>query len=365
MRILHVAEALDGGVLSLLRTYTSWQQQHGHDVHVLGSVAHELEVGFTHWELRRSRPASYPAALRQLRRTVDEFAPDVVHLHSFFAGLVGRMPAAVPAGGVVYQPHSWVFAMSPSRLFATVAVALERRALRRTDRLVTNCQDEAQEGRVRGVAASGGSVGLPVDTDRFRPAERSGSLDHDRPVRVICVGRICRQKSQDRLVAAWEHRPVPGAELVLVGPGDHHGLAALAPREWDRSIHAVGAQDNVLEWLQSADLFALTSRYEGQSVAVAEALACGLPVVMFDVNGAREAVVEGPEPPGGVVVAQGDTDELVRQVRRRVEDGRLRRDESAQARHRAVTRGSIDEVMHRLMREYERVVSHEPRTERA
>jgi len=357
MRILHVAEALDGGVLSLVRTYSSWQNEHGDEVMVLGSIAHELDVDFRPWALRRGRPWTYPMAYLQLRRLVARTRPDVVHLHSFFAGIVGRFPGAVPSAAVVYQPHSWVFAMSSSRLFTLVAVAVERAALRRTHRLVTNCRDEADEGEVRGVTAPGSPVGLPLDTAGVSPRPDGAARGSNGRIRVVCLGRLCRQKAQDRLVAAWESAPPPGAELVLVGGGETQWLAERAPREWGVSIKAVGHQEHPLDWLRSSHIFALSSRYEGQSVAVAEALACGLPVVMFDVNGAREAVVDGPQPSAGVVVAQGDAADLIREVRRRVEDAALRARESAQARARAVARNSVRPVMERLDREYDYAIA--------
>ena len=350
LRILHVSEPQWGGVLTLLRHFTAEQVAAGHEVHVLAPPRLPRLDGVHHrvWSLSRGRPASYPPAVRELRRLIDEVQPDVVHLHSFFAGLVGRLPgsgtARVP---LVFQPHAWandVFEAAPAARFVEV---VERAAARRTDVLVANCLDEIAAGRDFGVDLPSHELGVAVDGTRYRPptdaeraeARRSLGLTDERVVLVL--GRVTRQKAQDLLVRAWEERPLPGATLVVVGPGDTEPLRALAPREWDRSVRAVGEPPAVLPWLWASDLLVLPSRYETVGLVVAEAMSTGLPVVATAVHGAR-ATIEEPDtlgarglPPAGAVVPLGDMAALLEQAGRRLTDPDLHRRESAAALQRA------------------------------
>jgi glycosyltransferase involved in cell wall biosynthesis len=113
-------------------------------------------------------------------------------------------------------------------------------------------------------------------------------LDPRAPL-VVCVGRLCRQKGQDVLLRAWPRvlRRVPGARLVLVGDGpDRARLAGRAPK----SVLFAGAVTDAAPWYRAADLVVLPSRWEGMALAPLEAMACERPVVVTDVDGARESL---------------------------------------------------------------------------
>jgi glycosyltransferase involved in cell wall biosynthesis len=96
----------------------------------------------------------------------------------------------------------------------------------------------------------------------------------------------------------------------------------------------------------------LPSLYEGQSVAMAEALACGLPVVMTDVNGAREAIDPPSQPSAGAVVPVADLTALLAQLERRRLAPELVAAEATVARSRAVEMFDSARVMERLQTAY-------------
>jgi glycosyltransferase involved in cell wall biosynthesis len=367
LRILHVSETYGGGVETLVRQFAAAQVSRGHAVGLLvpPGMAGVQGVERNTWEPRRRRPTSAGPAVVALRRAVREHRPDVVHLHSFGAGVLGRLPGCALTGmdvPVVYQPHSWSFDVFGHRSAAAAMRAWERRAARRTDVLVVNCWDEVREGRRAGVATSARVLGVPVDLDGFRPATEDRRLQARRdlglPGRhvVLCVGRLARQKGQDLLVEAWEHRRLADTVLVLLGPGDPAPLRAVAPGQWGRSILAVGGQDDVRPWLQAADLAVQPSRYEGFSVVVAEVMASGVPIVATAVNGVREAVVDGPPGAAGAAVAIGDMGALLDEVEKRLADPELRRREGTAGRARAERLFRGDHVMARLDDAYRQAI---------
>ncbi|HEX2175500.1 MAG TPA: glycosyltransferase [Nocardioidaceae bacterium] len=364
MRVLHVVEVSHGGVVSLVRTFAALQASAQHEVHVLApSEAPRMDAVHHAWRPVRRSPRRLLAARRTLRRVVLEVRPDVVHLHSFFPGLLGRTGGTATAA-VVYQPHSWAFQAVGFRPAGRLAAVWESLAMRRTDVLVTNCRDEIDEAARVGISAAHRArvIGTPVDTERYRPTA-SGDRSHLRAQLglgaryvLVCVGRLSRQKGQVRLAEVWEHEPVPETLLVLVGPGDPEPVRRAAPTTFGRSLLHVGAQEDVRPWLWAADVCVQPSLYEGQSVAMAEALACGVPVVITAVNGAMEAVVGHHGTPAGGVVPVGDFAGVLEQAAALLSDPRHRAAAAASARSRAEDIFAQSQVLARLDEAYLRAL---------
>lgn len=367
LRVLHVTEAPGWGIFSLLKEFTREQIERGHRVHLLAPPVMRRLDGVTHydWAIRRSRPTSYPIALRELRHTVAAVRPDVVHLHSFFGGLLGRLPYAGLAGvPVVYQPHAWSFDVVGNRQLAALMRGWERLASRRTDVLVANCSDEIDEGRRAGITNPAVPLGVAVDTEHFAPVDAASQGGHrtelgvSAPRLLLSVGRLARQKGQDQLVTAWEEAPLPDTELVFVGIDDDAPLRDMAPTQWGRSVRAVPTVTDVRPWIWACDVLVLPSRYETVSLAVAEAMACGRPAVATEVNGVAETVVGGPRPPGGSVVAVGDMVSLLREAATLLGDPDLHAERGAAARARALDQFTPGVVVDRLDRAYHEAIEH-------
>lgn len=369
MRILHVSDVTTGGLAATLAIVVREQLRAGHTLSVClpsrpDFVPPEL---FVRWQVTR-QAHRVRDGVRQLQRAYRLARPDVVHLHSFVAGALGRLAfgSARYGAALVYQPHSWNYRAATNPITWASVVAAEATLARRTDLVVTNCRDETAEGRRHGVRAPAVAVGLPLDLETFTPVSAEQRAAHrrrlhpsGRPV-VLNVGDLCWQKGQDRLVQAWEQAPVPGAELVLVGDHQprrlrpHHPgeLAGRAPREWGTSIRSVGHHRDVRPWLWSADVVVLPSRYEAGCVTLGEALACGTPVVATAFNGAGEALTEGTEPPAGAVLDTSDMAAVLHACAERVGGSTHQVAEASAARVRSERLFATAAVMSRLESAY-------------
>ncbi len=306
------------------------------------------------WHATRAPGPGLLNEVRQVGRLVGLIRPDLIHAHSAKAGLAGRLAVRgrVPT---VFQPHAWSFE-AVGGVTGRLARHWERWAVRWTDRVVCVSEAERLTGECAGIRASWSVVHNGVDTARFagaydtqtgtdsipagpgtgtggiptragtgpgtaitetaltgttitrtaitnaavagRAAARASlpllaALEPATPL-VVCVGRLCRQKGQDILLRAWRPvvRQMPQARLVLVGDGpDADVLRAIAPP----SVLFAGAVPDTAPWYRAADLVVLPSRWEGMAVAPLEAMASGRPVVLSDVDGARESLPPGRE----------------------------------------------------------------------
>ncbi|MFF2544339.1 glycosyltransferase [Kitasatospora sp. NPDC058063] len=303
MTILHISQPVDGGVARVVADLVRGQREAGHRVMVAcprgGRLAGEAAaVGalVQDWPARRSPGPGTPAEAWRLRRIVRAAAPDVVHLHSAKAGLAGRLAVrgTVPT---VFQPHAWSFAAVDGALGAAT-LRWERFATRWAHRVLCVSVQERADGVAAGVHADWAVVPNGVDVRHYAPADRRAArialgLDLDAPL-AVCVGRLCRQKGQDVLLAAWPEvlRRVPRARLALVGGGPEEQRVAELVRQTAEParIRLVGDVPDPRPWLAAADLVVLPSRWEGMALAPLEAMAAARPVLLTDVPGARECL---------------------------------------------------------------------------
>ncbi|MFI7295621.1 glycosyltransferase [Streptomyces sp. NPDC050121] len=301
-RVLHLTQPVDGGVARVVTDLARAQLAAGLHLTVacpdspLSENLRALGANVRHWAAARAPGPSLPGEVRRLGRLLDEVRPDLVHAHSAKAGLAGRLAVRgrIPT---VFQPHAWSFEAVGGPT-AALALTWERYGARWADRLLCVSEAERATGERARIAGRWSVVPNGIDPERFHPAPvdtvRAGLLPLLAPAAplVVCVGRLCRQKGQDVLLAAWADvaRKVPGARLVLVGDGpDGEQLRSCAPE----SVLFTGAVADAVPWYQAADLVVLPSRWEGMALAPLEALACGRPVVVTDVDGARESL---PDP---------------------------------------------------------------------
>jgi glycosyltransferase involved in cell wall biosynthesis len=340
MRILHVTQPTEAGVARCVEEYARSQADNGMEVAVAspdGPLAKLVaQAGATplHWDATRAPGPSLRREVRSLRKLVDEWRPDVVHLHSSKAGLAGRwaIRGKVPT---VFQPHAWSFdaATGPMR---RAILAWERRAARWIDLLLCVSEAERLRGNAHGISAIRSLVQPGgADLSRFKPAddaakrdarERLG-VDPDVPL-AVCVGRLARQKGQDILLGAWPsvREQAPNAQLVLVGDGPE---AESLQDDLTEGATIAGPSKNPQDWYAAADVVVVPSRWEGFPLVPLEAMATGRPVVGAAVTGMVEAIPAGT----GALVRPNAQGPLARAVTTRLTNPDQARAEGEAARH--------------------------------
>jgi glycosyltransferase involved in cell wall biosynthesis len=274
---------------------------------------------------------------------------DVLHAHQLFGpAAVGCLGRAMLAKPLVLNPHNPAeLALIESRASGALRLATARLC---GDAFVSICtpitsellRAGIDERRVRFVPNG-------VDTNHFRPAdpvERAAlrrQLGLPGPPIAVYSGRLSRVKGVDVLLAAWS-RIEGKAQLCIVGDGEEeHALRAQAASL--RGIRFVGAVRDPAPWLRAADAAVVPSRSDGLSIALLEAMSCGLPVAATAVGGTPDVVEHGVN---GLLVAPEDPDALAVAVRSALETPSL----GSAARARVVERHSIDRVAEQVLALY-------------
>ncbi len=188
-----------------------------------------------------------------------------------------------------------------------------------------------------------------VDCDRFADAQPMdlGELGVAAGQRaVVFVGRLHEQKGLVAFLAharEWLDR-LPGHDLILVGDGPQ--AVALRQQSCDLGlasrVHFAGWRPDVSAVLKASDLLVLPSRWEGMPNAVLEAMAAGLPVAAFDVEGVSELL--GPQA-AAQTVSPGELPQLAGLMATILSSPDLARQLGAQNQNRARNQFSVSAMV--------------------
>jgi glycosyltransferase involved in cell wall biosynthesis len=313
MRILEVTEASGSGTFEMVRTIAAGAAGAGHDVLVAlgtrpetpadpGSLLPEgIELAILPWSSRS--PRAQLSAARALRRLATSWAPDVVHLHSSFAGVVGALalPRHVP---VVYTSHgSPAGRRSDPWVKRTTYRAAESLAARRA--AVVGAVSEAEADVARRLLGASRVVVVPNGISELDPG-REPAVPARPEALVVAIGRITAAR-----------RPAETSQIL----GAVRDLAAVrwiggaAARE-DAPVLAAGipvtgwlAREEGLTQLADSTVCVHWSGWDGMSLALLEAIARDVVVVASDIPANREVVG-----PGQVRSTVPEAIELVRRV---------------------------------------------------
>ena len=383
MRVLHVmASAARGGGAAHLVGLLPALRRAGWDCQAavgrdgpLGRDLAALDIPVRHVDLMGRRLA--PLRAMRLARLTAGLEPDVVHLHgtrtAFFHAVGAALRRAAGRrrgrGGpppVVYTAHGLAYRKDAGRVERQVSSWAERVACRGADAVTSvsraDLADLESRGFLRGRpgfhVANAVRVPAPEEGGRLAARRRLG-LPEDGPV-VGTVSRLVPQKAVGDLIDALTRiapgfggasgpppltRTAPGFRgvsgpptLVVVGDGPlRPGLERRVEAGTNGArVMLLGARGDVPRLLPAFDVFVLSSHWEGEPIALLEAMAAGLACVATATEGAREIV--GDDPSIGRLVPVGDAARLGDAIARLLRDAPAREAMGAAARARMRSR---------------------------
>jgi glycosyltransferase involved in cell wall biosynthesis len=277
-RIVHVTESLGGGTARAMFEFVLSTPSAEHHLIACKREGSEIDVELS--ELFASSVICRSRWLipQQLRRKLRELSPDIVHLHSSWAGLLGRMtatPRRVPKPRVLYSPHCFFFERANlSRTVRRLAYRVERVLSARTDLSVCVSPHELNSAlglRMRAVYVPNTSrrmTALPQGSDQVKPP---------RP-RIITIGRVCEQKDPEFFVRVKQECARLGirADWIWIGEGEQ----ALVERLEGEGIEVTGWLHSPGQLLSSAGVYLHTAAWEASPMSILEAAELGIPLVV-------------------------------------------------------------------------------------
>jgi len=261
---------------------------------------------------------------------------------------------------VVYTVHGIHVDKAGSRMRQVSLLAAERFFRSRTARFITVCAADREKGANLGIldptctSVVHNGIEVPHNTESGLFRAELGLTDE--PL-VLSVGRFHEQKDQRTLIAAWANvsTAMPDAVLALIGSGELESdlRAQTAELGLGERMRFVAPRPGLGAAYADADLFALSSLWEGFPYVVLEAMAHALPVVSTGVDGIPEAIDDGVS---GRLVPPGDPEALAEALTAVLSD----RDDAcrmgAAGRERVANDFTLDRMVEGVIGAYQQVV---------
>jgi glycosyltransferase involved in cell wall biosynthesis len=364
--LIHGYHPLVGGAERQLGALAPRLIQHGMDVQVLtrrhaGLAREQVIEGVPVHRLPipGPKPLAALAFIVAAIRRIGRIRPQVIHAHELFstttAAVIAKALFHIP---VVVTPHSsgprGDVQRLKRKLFGSWRMSLFRRWV---DAFIVISTDISQELAQAEIPANRCHF-IPngVDIDRYQPSstgergkQRARLGINEKELLAVFTGRLVPLKRVEDLLGAWlgVRSHFPAARLLILGSGPQEKVLRARAGE---GVNFLGNVGNVVEYLKVADLFVLPSSIEGLSVALLEAMACGLPVLATSVGGNVDLIKHAQNgwlvPPGQIVALQAA-------IIRLLGDGELRARLGSQARQTVMHQYGLEQMVDSLMDVYQ------------
>jgi glycosyltransferase involved in cell wall biosynthesis len=326
-RLLYITTGLNLGGAEMLLYHTLKQLDRSRytplviclrDEGYFGKAIEALGVPLYCLNMEPSRPT--PLALLKLLAMVRQARPDLIQGWMYHGNLAGQLASRVCGNvPVIWCVHKSVSALSDEKPMTAALIRLGARLSHLPAAIVYVSEVGRAQHEALGYAASKSLViANGIDTDLFQPSAAARQsvrnelgIAADRPL-IGLLARYHPQKDHATFLqaAALLRQRMPGVHFLLAGTGvdrhNHELMALVEQHNHGAHIHLLGERRDTPQLLAACDLATSSSAFgEGLSLALAEAMAAGVPCVVTDVGDSGRLVGET-----GRVVAPRDPQAL-------------------------------------------------------
>ena len=351
-----------GGAQIHVRDLATRLRRDGHEAAVVGGTGgilseqlQELEVPF--FEIpalsRDSHGMSDLRALSQLRDALADFEPQLVSAHSSKAGILARLAARSLGLPALFTAHGWAFTEGVPALQRFGARWIERGASTLAQRIILVSE---YDRRIAISSSVGGTEKLHVIHNGMPDVSFEERARPDvAPPRMVMIGRFAEQKDHATLFRALAQLLERDWSLDLVGEGPLRDSAEALVVELglEDRVSFLGMRTDVSQLLARAQVYVLSSRWEGLPRSIIEAMRAGLPVVASDVGGVAELVEDGST---GSLAPRGDVDALAVRLGELLSSSELRLLLGKQGRIRYENEFTFERMYERTLASYREVI---------
>lgn len=300
-KILHITECLGSGVLFYVKNMCKWQI-HDYEVVVAYATRPETPADFekqfdpkvklikVNNFTREITPSKDLRAFFEVRKIVKDEKPDLIHLHSTKAGVIGRWAINCNKYRVLYSPHAYSFLMQDcSNWKRTLYKKIEKMSAKKGGITVADIEGEYEESK----AITDNSVcihnGIDCDEMDALIQEAVTLLGKEQPsdfkkITICTLGKVVPQKNP----ALFNNiaKELPGVDFLWIGSGPLEHLLD-SP---NITVSGWIPRKEAISKVMRSDIFLFPSAWESLSIALVEAMYIGKTCIVSGADGNRDII---------------------------------------------------------------------------
>lgn len=297
-KIIHIVEAFGGGIFSYICDLSN-KLSDEFEIYIAYSLRNQTPENFNDYfnnnikliELKNfARSVNIIKdlkALFEIKKIVKSVKPDLIHLHSSKAGVIGRIAFGRSQIPTFYTPHGYSFLMKDQNSLKRFVYKSIEKACNMISKTITiSCSIGEHKESVK-ICRRSEYVNNGINIEKLESMMSRLKIKKNENITAVTLGRICFQKNPELFneVAL----AMPDVDFIWIGDGDMKNVLN-AP-----NIHITGwlEREKALEYAYNGDIFILTSLWEGLPISLLEAMYMKKFCVVSDVIGNRDVIKSG------------------------------------------------------------------------
>lgn len=277
MKILHVGEYVSGGVATYLKTLLNGLRKYDDVENYLLISEYKSQKD---WENITKKVFYYKykrsifnifSAIKQIHAVIEEVNPDIIHVHSTWAGFFVRLPYLFKKrkAKIIYQSHGWAFLMDTSNYKKNIYALVEKILSIPTDKIINISNYEQNQAIKYGLNKNKMIMIYNGVEDTVNKSNLKLNWDKNK-INLLFVGRLDRQKGLDLFLDVYNKIKLENLHLYVIGTSV---LDNNLPQS-TKYITYLGWVDNkdINAYYQACDAVIMPSRWEGFGLVAIEAM---------------------------------------------------------------------------------------------
>lgn len=331
IKVLHITQATIGGTLEYLKLFFNHINKDEYEVYLAcpsyGPMKKEIEdMGVKVYPLEMTREISLKDDLNsfmEMKKLIKRVNPDIVHLHSSKAGVLGKIASYLNKIPCIYNAHGWSFSMNVSDKKKKVYSLIEKYTSLFCDKIVNISEYEHNLAKQYNIASDKKMITIHngIDIEKYEKSNysRTDTLE-ELGIQQECfivgmVARISEQKDPIKFIEIAKEvcSAIENAYFVLVGDGELREQVEELIMKYDLKdrVKITGWVDDVNKYISVFDVGILTSKWEGFGLVLTEYMAGKKPIIASNIGGIPELIEDNYN---GILVDTNDISKFIKSI---------------------------------------------------